>query len=219
MRESLKIMSTTRTAYTLSYFLTQALFTFVSALFVTIGMMWQFQNPAGIAGGWKVLLMNTVLFGFALIAFSMTLSTLFTDSKLSPQVGMYILLLPSSIYFFIMTNRIQLLGQKDESLAYQLFPLTYLVPNFSFSVIMLDFFIAKGPETLLNLNTNVAWYCLALATPFYLCAYMYLDGVIPNAFGIREHPLFCCKCLTSRRKQGEPRHESDLEEDPLAVEL
>ena len=42
MRESLKIMSTTRSAYTMSYFLTQALFAVVTALFVTVGIMWKF---------------------------------------------------------------------------------------------------------------------------------------------------------------------------------
>lgn len=68
---------------------------------------------------------------------------------------------------------------------------------------------------MLNLNTNLAWYCLALATPFYLCVYMYLDGIIPNAFGIREHPLFCCK----RHRKCEERLDGDIEENPLAVEL
>jgi len=77
------------------------------------------------------------LFGLALVALSMTLSTLFTDSKLSPQVGMYLLLLPTSIYFYVITSRMQEFGSARDTLGYKLFPLTYLMPNFSFSVIML----------------------------------------------------------------------------------
>lgn len=46
---------------------------------------------------------------------------------------------------------------------------------------------------LLGLNVNLAWWCLGLSTPFYLLVYMYLDGVIPNAFGIRESLCFCFK--------------------------
>jgi MFS superfamily sulfate permease-like transporter len=84
------------------------------------------------------------LFGLALISLSMALTTLFTDSKLSPQVGMYLLMLPTSIFFFMISQRISIFGNSD-TLAYRLFPLTYIMPNFSFSVIMLEFYIKGGP--------------------------------------------------------------------------
>lgn len=84
------------------------------------------------------------LFGLALISLAMALTTLFTDSKLSPQVGMYLLLLPTSIFFFMISQRISIFGHTD-TLAYRLFPLTYIMPNFSFSVIMLEFYIKGGP--------------------------------------------------------------------------
>lgn len=187
-------MSMSRKAYTLSYFLTQGCYSFVSAILVTVGLMWQFNNPQNIAGSPRIVLGASILFGFALIAFSMTLSTLFSDSKLSPQVGMYILLLPTSIYFYVMTNRVNILGRFNPTLGYELFPLWYLFPNFSFSVIMLDFYIKGAPKILLGLSTEFAWWCLLLATPFYLLLYMYLDGVIPNAYGISESLVFCCKC-------------------------
>lgn len=53
-----------------------------------------------------MLVAAITLFGSALISISMALTTLFTDSKLSPQVGMYLLLLPSSIFFYMITNRL-----------------------------------------------------------------------------------------------------------------
>lgn len=196
MRETLKIMSASRTAYTLSYFLTQGFFVVLSSLFVCFGMLWTYNNTGSIGAGPKVLFGAVILFGFGLISIAMALTTLFTDSKLSPQVGMYLLLLPTSIFFYVMTNRMQLIGHPD-TLGYKLFPLTYLMPNFSFSVIMLEFYIKGGPQLLLGLNVQVAWWCLGLSTPFYLMVYMYLDGIIPNAFGIREGLCFCC---TSRKK-------------------
>jgi hypothetical protein len=58
---------------------------------------------------------------------------------------------------------------------------------------MLEFYIRGGPKILLGLDVNVAWWCLGLATPFYLLLYMYLDGIIPNAYGIRESLCFCLK--------------------------
>lgn len=110
---------------------------------------------------------------------------------------MYLLLLPTSIYFYAMTKRMDLLPPYTDSLGYQLFPLTYIMPHFSFSVVMLQFYMKGGPHWLLHLDVDFAWYCLLAATPFYIFLYMYLDGIIPNAFGIRES---CCFCLKCRRK-------------------
>lgn len=107
-------------------------------------MLWTYNNTGSIGAGPKVLFGAVILFGFGLISIAMALTTLFTDSKLSPQVGMYLLLLPTSIFFYVMTNRMQLIGHPD-TLGYKLFPLTYLMPNFSFSVIMLEFYIKGGP--------------------------------------------------------------------------
>jgi hypothetical protein len=59
-------------------------------------------------------------------------------------VGMYLLMLPTSIFFFMISQRISIFGNSD-TLAYRLFPLTYIMPNFSFSVIMLEFYIKGGP--------------------------------------------------------------------------
>jgi len=61
------------------------------------------------------------------------------------------------------------------------------MPNFSFSVIMLEFYIKGGPKLLFNLDVTVAWWSLALATPFYLLVYAYLDVSFPirSALGSR----------------------------------
>ena len=44
MRETLKIMSATRTTYTLSYYLTQGTFVLVSSAFVCIGILWTYDR-------------------------------------------------------------------------------------------------------------------------------------------------------------------------------
>lgn len=106
MRETLKIMSATRTTYTLSYYLTQGTFVLVSSAFVSIGILWTYDRGYSIGAGIKMLVAAIMLFGSALISIAMALTTLFTDSKLSPQVGMYLLLLPSSIFFYMITNRL-----------------------------------------------------------------------------------------------------------------
>jgi hypothetical protein len=44
MRETLKIMSATRTTYTLSYYLTQGTFVLVSSAFVSVGILWTYDR-------------------------------------------------------------------------------------------------------------------------------------------------------------------------------
>ena len=44
MRETLKIMSATRTTYTLSYYLTQGTFVLASSAFVCIGILWTYDR-------------------------------------------------------------------------------------------------------------------------------------------------------------------------------
>lgn len=218
MRETLKIMSASRSAYTFSYFLVQGFFVLITTLFVGFGMQWSMKqahaDPLELGAGFKTLFGCIFLFGLALISLSMALTTLFSDSKLSPQVGMYLLLLPTSIFFYVLTNRMSLVGHPD-TLAYNLFPLTYLMPNFSFSVIMLQFYIKGGPKILMGLDVDVAWYCLAAATPFYLILYMYLDGIIPNAFGIRESLCFCLKRNKKPKFDQEEMLQGDEEQNEL----
>jgi hypothetical protein len=101
MRETLRIMSMSRGAYTMSYFLTQSCFSFCSGVILSICFALHGSTENNI----KLLLSVTCL-GFALVAMSMALSTCFTDSKLSAQLGMTLIVLPTSIYFYFLTNQL-----------------------------------------------------------------------------------------------------------------
>jgi hypothetical protein len=50
-----------------------------------------------------------------------------------------------------------------------------------------------------SLSLPFAWAALIVATPFWIFAYTYLDAVMPNTYGVRRHPCFCCK---SSKKQS-----------------
>lgn len=83
MFETLKIMSTSRLAYTMSYFVSQGLFVVLTGLIVSLGFNFAYSNPVGDSAPVYVLYLGTILFGLALMSLSMVLSTIFTDSKLS----------------------------------------------------------------------------------------------------------------------------------------
>jgi ABC-type transport system involved in multi-copper enzyme maturation permease subunit len=85
MRESLKIMSMGQGAYTLSYVLVQGFFSCITSIFIFAAIV-IFAAPKdheGLAADNKPLLGGMLLFGLNLIALAMTLSTLFSDSKLA----------------------------------------------------------------------------------------------------------------------------------------
>ena len=107
---------------------------------------------------------------------------------------MYILLLPTSIFLYSVSYRLTV--EVSGTTSYDgspLFQIWYIIPNFSFGVILIDYYIHDGAKLVLGLDVSVAWEFLALATPFYLGIYMYLDSVIPNTFGLRDSPCFCLK--------------------------
>jgi hypothetical protein len=85
MRESLKIMSMGQGAYTLSYLLVQGLMSCLTSFALYFSIVY-FASPEGhdvLKVDNTTLLGGLMLFGLNLIAFSMALSTIFTDSKLA----------------------------------------------------------------------------------------------------------------------------------------
>jgi hypothetical protein len=49
---------------------------------------------------YELLFFGFVLFGLNVVALSMVLSTIFTDSKLSTQIGIFLMFLPTSLFFY-----------------------------------------------------------------------------------------------------------------------
>lgn len=109
----------------------------------------------------------------------MTISTFIKSKDVSFTVALWILLLPFSIYIYCISNRLP--ESTGETLSMRLFPISYILPNFPFSVLILEFFIRGGAQSILGLDITTAWVCLALSTPFYLIVYIYLDAILPSS--------------------------------------
>jgi hypothetical protein len=43
------------------------------------------------------------------------------------------------------------------------------------------------------LNTSLTWFFLIFDIFFWYFAYIYLDSVMPDTYGIAKHPLFCLR--------------------------
>lgn len=103
MRESLKIMSMCQTAYGLSYIALQSTFVLFTSIVLTFSFLLGFSNPTETGGNPWILFFGTLFYGLGLLAEAMLLSTFFSDSKLSTQIGLYLLLLPTSIFLYVVS--------------------------------------------------------------------------------------------------------------------
>jgi len=80
MRETLKILSMQTSAYGLSYFMSQLIFTVVIAFLLTVTfLILQFVTP--VQG--LLYFLALVFQGMGMTSFSMALTTIFSDSKIS----------------------------------------------------------------------------------------------------------------------------------------
>ena len=95
MRETLRIMSMRSAAYGLSYFITQMIFVTLISLLLTITFLFM----DFITGNDSILFFIAMLFnGISMTFFSMALTTLFSDSKISVQLGSLALVLPLTLF-------------------------------------------------------------------------------------------------------------------------
>jgi ABC-type transport system involved in multi-copper enzyme maturation permease subunit len=103
MRDSLTIMSMDRTAYGLSYMAIQAISIFFTTVVLTFSFMIFYTNPTGSGGEPYIFFFASLLLGLGMLGESMCISTLFEDSKLSTLMGLYVLLLPLTIYLYVVS--------------------------------------------------------------------------------------------------------------------
>ena len=118
----------------------------------------------------------------ALTSFCLALTTFFSDSKLSTQIGTLVVIIPMSIFLGIYYKHPELLG------------IFYWLPHFPMSVIIFEIMYPPTVPLLPGYIDNsipLAWIALFLNIPCYFGLYIYLDAIIPDTYGISKHPCFC----------------------------
>lgn len=182
MRETLKIMSMKTAAYGLSYFIIQQIFILVIAILLTI----TFMVLKYITGFNSILFLIVMLFqGVSFTFMSMAITTIFSDSKISVQMGSLILMLPLTLFIG--------LYNVDVDNPWRLY-LGYWLPHFPCTVI-----VSKLSGVNVNINMPVTWVTMIVLSPIYYGLYWYLEQVVPDTYGISKS---CCFCLRSSRRSN-----------------
>lgn len=185
MRETLKILSMRPSIYGLSYFITQSIFSLLTALVVSLTMC-----LLGILnfGEFFVFLIAVTFYGLAMIFKSMAISTLFSDSKVAGQIGSLILIAPLALFMWLIS-----VSYKNENPKYMY--CGYMVPFVPLVIALSKLFNSEFvPDAVSDsLSGPITWVALILSLPFYYGLYVYLDAIIPDTYGISKSLCFCFK--------------------------
>jgi len=180
-------------------------------------------NTAGRSVGFFFI---CILFCVAQIPYGMALSTFFTDEKLAGQVGLPLLFFPIVLFL--------LLAQRTASGLWGIY-FVYWLPIMPTGVLLVKYTQVPKAHDIYDTNffdvssmsEPVAWVCLVLSIPLWLCIYYYLDCVIPNSYGIQLHPCFCFhkspdqdRRATYQRKVDDEAANAKIydEKDPILID-
>jgi hypothetical protein len=137
-----------------------------------------------------MLLIGIELFGLSTMTLAMLISTFFKDRQVIFTVGIWILLVPLSLYLYCVAIPHSEYGSSFFTPAYYV---GFLLPNFSFGVILIDFYITGSAMTIFGLDVNTCYVALALTIPLYFTLYVYFDNILPNSGQVAKNWLYCCK--------------------------
>lgn len=151
VRETLRIMGMRRLPYMAAYFAAQGIFSTLTSIILVAA----FYLPVRFSSNWSsnamfelwqhpvLLFVAIFLFGLAMIAMTLACSTLFHDSKIAGQISFFIIFLPLSLFLLAIvdgTNKATVAIIKQEVFSYAWIQAGYIMPHFSFGIIVLEYF-------------------------------------------------------------------------------
>lgn len=71
----------------------------------------------------------------------------------------------------------------------------FWLPTFPFEVILTSIFVPDN--NYFNVGNVAAWIFLVIQTPIYFFLHIYLEAIIPDAYGVTES---CCFCFRRGKK-------------------
>jgi len=168
--------------------------------------------------------MSFQLIGLNLVAVCMCMSTFFTDSKLSVQLGTILLFFPVALMFYstlaTCAASITAIFTFTPYYGEQWLQLGYILPHYTFGFTLLDFLVDHGApavvfRVILPTNMTRVWYANVATIFFYIGLYVYLDAVIPNKYGVTQDWCFCLPCKRKNKDNIDDEEKEGGEHDKM----
>ena len=207
MKESLRIMGLNKHMYSLSFLIQRAIWVTLTCLIICL--MTYIMNSGTVTFAQTAkLFAATWLLAVDYLGLSLVVQNFFQDPKLAALCAPFLLFMPTGIALlgiigpvasmtrgmFVQNNWVQYL---------------FMLPTFPFEVVLSDIFAPNVGYPFFTVDAKWAWAALVLLTPIYYFIHIYLEAVLPDAYGITES---CCFCI---RKKREVNHREEAELDVL----
>jgi signal transduction histidine kinase len=150
-----------------------------------------------------------ILFDILLIVQSFFIQIFFTRSK----IGMVV-----ALVFFIVQYVLSYTVSTTENPSVSIYQAISVVPHVAFILAFKEMLYAEAANTTVDFTSVVNYYTINTAIISLLCHIVlwiiltwYLDQVVPNEWGAKKHPCFCC---VGPEKDAE---DSEIQESPSKI--
>ena len=176
-------------AYGLSYLGIQSVNTVWTSALLTLANIPSLSTPADHA----LFFLYTLIFGESMLLLSLITSTLFSDSKLSTQIGFMFMLAPVAVHIGIILY-------VDEARVYWLYAFS-LFPHMPYLTLMqskLNAYFDPLKRIQLDPDDEQAFFWIMVALiPVYSALYIYLDQIIT---GQQSRGYLCRPCCKTKKR-------------------
>lgn len=190
MKESLKIMGLNKYMYALSFLVQRAMWTTVTCFI--IALMTYIVNSDLIDFQQAITLFFAIwLLAVDMLGLSLVIQNFFTDPKLAAICAPFLLFLPTGIAMLGIITPVTTL-EPNNWIQYLFF-----LPTFPFEVILTSVFQPEQQSFFFVVSAGWAWASLVLLCPIYFFIHIYLEAIIPDAYGVTES---CCFCIRGKKQ-------------------
>ena len=119
------------------------------------------------------------------LALSIFIQNFFSDPKLAAVCAPFLLFLPTGVAMLGIITPIST-GEPNSWVQYLFF-----MPTFPFEVILTEIFQPDATLEFFEVSAAAAWVFLVLQTPIYFFLHVYIEAVLPDAYGVTESCCFC----------------------------
>ena len=191
MKESLRIMGLNKYMYALSFLVQRGIWTTMTCLIMAI--MTYVMNSDTIGFGAAIQLFLALwLLALDFLALSIFIQNFFNNPKLAAVCAPFLFFLPTGVAMLGLITPVTTL-EPNNWVQYMFF-----LPTFPFEVVLTEIFQPDASFSFFEVSSAAAWVFLVLLTPIYFFLHIYVEAIIPDAYGVTES---CCFCLRKSRKQ------------------
>ena len=119
------------------------------------------------------------------LSLSILVQNFFTDPKIAAMCTPIILFLPTGLALLSIITPVTTM-QTNTWVQY-----IFFLPIFPFIVILTQIFQPDAELEIFEVSATVAWVSLVLLTPIYFLLHIYVEAVLPDAYGVTETCCFC----------------------------